>query len=148
MADPWFVGDDDALLHRLPDWLQRDALLRWMAEPDAPAHAWVRVAGNTADTHIVRALLAQVEEDAERSGTHVVLKVLVERLTSQAAGRIPVDEDPMLQSRLATAVFDAATLSPTPLRPIARELEKKFSPLGQKPVSRFLERVGRFRPVP
>ena len=144
VADPWFVGDEDALLRRLPDWLQRDALLRWMAEPDAPAHAWIRVAGSTADTHIVRALLAHVEQ----GGSHVILDVLVERLTAQAAGQIPVDEDPMLQSRLATAVFDADTLSPTSLRPIARELEKKFSPLAQKPVTRFLERVGRFRPVP
>ena len=144
VADPWFVGDEDALLRRLPDWLQRDALLRWMAEPDAPAHAWIRVAGSTADTHVVRALLAHVEQ----GGAHVILDVLVERLTAQAAGRIPVDEDPMLQSRLATAVFDAATLSPTPLRPIACELEKKFSPLAQKPVTRFLERVGRFRTAP
>ena len=144
VADPWFVGDEDALLRRLPDWLQRDALLRWMAEPDALARAWIRVAGTTADTHVVRALLAHVEQ----GGAHVVLDVLVERLTAQAAGRIPVDEDPMLQSRLATAVFDAATLSPTPLRPIARELEKKFSPLALKPVTRFLERVGRFRPAP
>ena len=93
---------------------------------------------------MVRALLAHVEQ----GGAHVILDVLVERLTAQAAGRIPVDEDPMLQSRLATAVFDAATLSPTPLRPIARELEKKFAPLAQKPVTRFLERVGRFRTAP
>ena len=144
VADPWFVGDEDALLRRLPDWLQRDALLRWMAEPNAPAHAWIRVAGSTADTHIVRALLAHVEQ----GGSQTILDVLVERLTAQAAGRIPIDDDPMLQSRLATAVFDAATLSPTPLRPIARELEKKFSPLAQKPVTRFLERVGRYRPAP
>ena len=144
VADPWFVGDEDALLRRLPDWLQRDALLRWMAEPNAPAHAWIRVAGRTADTHIVRALLAHVEQ----GDSQTILEVLVERLTAQATGSIPIDEDPMLQSRLATAVFDAATLSPTPLRPIARELEKKFSPLAQKPVSRFLERVGRYRPAP
>jgi hypothetical protein len=144
VADPWLVGDEEALLRRLPDWLQREALLRWMAEPDAPAHAWVRVAGSTKDTGIVRALLANVEH----GGSPVILEVLVERLTAQAAGRIPIDDDPMLQSRLTAAVFDADTLSPTPLRAIARDLEKRLSPLGQKPVTRFLERVGRFRPVP
>ncbi len=144
VADPWFVGDEEGLLRRLPDWLQREALLRWMAEPDAPAHAWVRVAGTTNDMRIVGALLANVEH----GGGQVILEVLVERLTAQAAGRIPVDEDPILQSRLTAAVFDAATLSPTPLRAIARDLEKRLSPLGQKPVTRFIERVGRFRPAP
>ncbi len=144
VADPWLVGDEEALLRRLPDWLQREALLRWMAEPGAPAHAWVRVAGTTKDTGIVRALLANVEH----GGSPVILEVLVERLTAQAAGRIPLDDDPMLQSRLTAAVFDANTLSPTPLRAIARDLEPRLSPLGRKPVTRFLGRVGRFRPVP
>lgn len=141
VADPWFVGDEEILLRRLPDWLRRDALLRWMAEPDALGHAWVRVAGTTEDPLLVRALLANVEH----GGAQILLEVLVERLTAQAAGTIPVDEDPMLQSRLTAAVFDASTLSPTPLRAIARDLEPRLSPLGRQPVTRFLERVGRFR---
>ena len=74
---------------------------------------------------------------------------LVLRRVAQAmlAGTLPVDEDPIIQSRLASAVFDAPTLSPTPLRPIARQLLPRLSPLGAKPVSRFLERVGMYRPA-
>lgn len=143
VADPEFIGDEPALLQRLPVWLRRDALLRWLAVPPSGDHGWIAVAASTDDRALVLALLASVERGAGES----LRDALVQRLAGQAAGRIPIDDDPILQSRMASAVFDAPTLSPTPLRAIARDLEGKLSPLGAAPVKRFLERVGRFRPA-
>ena len=143
VADPWFVGDEPVLLGRLPIWLRREAILRWLAEPDSGASAWTTIAADTEDLLLVRAYLASVEQGS----SPYLLDVLVKRLTSQAAGRIPVDDDPVLQSRLTSAVFDSGLLSPTPLRAIARDLEGKLSTLGRKPIDRFFERFGRFRPA-
>lgn len=143
VADPQFIGDEPALLQRLPVWLRRDALLRWLAVPPAGDQGWITVAAATDDRALVLALLASVERGVGES----FRDALVQRLAGQAAGRIPIDDDPVLQSRMASAVFDAPTLSPTPLRQIARDLEGKLSPLGAAPVKRFLERVGRFRPA-
>ena len=141
VSDPQFIGDEPALLRKMPEWLQREAILRWMAVDDPTATAWIELAARSPDPLILRALLAQ----AEREHVPLILGVLTQRLAAQAAGTLPVDEDPIIQSRLASAVFDAPTLSPTPLRPIARQLLPRLSPLGAKPVARFLERVGLYR---
>lgn len=143
VADPQFIGDEPALLQRMPVWLRRDALLRWLGLPPEGEHGWITVAAATDDRALVLALLASVERGVGES----FRDALVQRLAGQAAGRIPIDDDPLLQSRMASEVFDAPTLSPTPLRQIARDLEGKLSPLGAAPVKRFLDRVGRFRPA-
>ncbi len=154
VADPTFVGDEVTLLQRMPAWLQRDSVLRWLAEPGSSAQGWVQVAGATTDPMVLRALLAVVEgAGAEANGARperaqAILESLVDRLAAQAAGRLAMDEDPLLQSRVTAAVFDAATLSPTPLRVIARELQPRLSPLGAQPVIRFLAREGRVRASP
>ena len=140
-ADPMLLGDEASLLARLPAWLRRDAILRWMAEPADGAHAWVAMAAITDDQSLVLALLTRVE----RSSDPGLLDILMRRLAAQATGSIAIDPDPFLQARLTTAVFDATTLSPTPLRPIARDLLPKLSPLGRAPVERFIARAGRFR---
>ena len=141
VADPQLLGDEASLLARLPAWLRRDAILRWMAEPADGGHAWVAMAAVTDDQSLVLALLTRVE----RSSDPGLLDILMRRLAAQATGSIAIDPDPFLQARLTTAVFDATTLSPTPLRPIARDLLPKLSPLGKAPVERFLARAGRFR---
>ena len=141
VADPMLLGDEASLLARLPAWLRRDAILRWMAEPADGAHAWVTMAAVTDDQSLVLALLTRVE----RSSDPGLLEILMHRLAAQAAGSIAIDPDPFLQARLTTAVFDATTLSPTLLRPIARDLLPKLSPLGRAPVERFIARAGRFR---
>ncbi len=143
VSDPWFVGDEATLLARMPDWLQREAILRWMAASDGETGTWTEPLARSQDDHLLRAWLAQVE----RAPTAALLAPGVRRLELQATGEVPADPDPLFQNRLTAAVFDSPLLSPTPLRPIAAALQDKLAAVGYAPAKRFLERKGRFRPV-
>ncbi len=140
VADVDFIGDEPALLGRLPGWLRRDALLRWAVHP-GEERRWVALAARSRDPMIVRAILSQVE----RSPDSELLAVLVDRLAAQAAKELPLDADPLIQARLTSAVFGSAVLSPTPLRTIARDLRERLEPVARLPVERFLTAKGRFR---
>ena len=126
-----------------PVWAQREVALRLMSDPHEVVATWLGTIATTSDVALVRAALVR----AERSTLPVDLGVLVERLRRQAAGTVAVDADPVLQSRLTALIFDSPWLSPTPLRPIARDLLPRLSDLGAAPVKRFLERVGSERPA-
>jgi hypothetical protein len=123
----------------------RDLLLwRLATVRGAEAASWRSQAAAATDPLLLRALLA----DLARDPAHTVLPVLVERLTLQAAGTLPLDPDPIDQHRLCAAVFDDVRLSPTPLRPLAVKLRDLVTPLARGPIDRFIARHGEMRPVP
>ncbi len=123
----------------------RDLLLwRLATVRGAEAASWRSQAAATTDPLLLRALLA----DLSRDPAHTVLPVLVERLSLQAAGTLPLDPDPIDQHRLCAAVFDDVRLSPTPLRPLAVKLRDMVAPLARGPIDRFIKRHGEMRPVP
>lgn len=127
-----------------PPWLARELALRDLARGQLAAGspaALALVVG--ADDLVVAVALRAVR------GPHRVrlLDLLADRLRAQAAGRLPLAADPLLQHRLIAAVFDAADLGPTPLRPLALALRERLDPLARGPVERFLARHGEVRPV-
>ncbi len=123
----------------------RDLLLwRLATVRGQEAASWRSQAAATTDPLLLRALLADFGRDPART----VLPALVERLTLQAAGTLPLDPDALDQHRLCAAVFDDVRLSPTPLRPLALALRERVDPLARGPIERFLKRHGEMRPVP
>ncbi len=144
VADVEFLGEEWGLLARLPPGLRRDALLRWFAHAGTEELRWRPLAARSQDPMIIRAVLSQVERQPDSP----LLTLLVDRLTAQAANRIPLDEEPMIQARITAAVFGSAILSPTALRGVARDLLTRVAPLARPPIERFLAAHGRFREPP
>ncbi len=131
-------GDADPLV-------ARDHLLWKLATVrGGDAISWRDQAAATTDPVVLRALLADLARDEERT----VLPALVARVALQAAGTLPLDPDPIDEHNLCAAVFDDVHLSPTPLRPWALILRDQVDPLARGPIERFLERHGEMRPVP
>jgi hypothetical protein len=131
-------------LARLPPVIRRDLALRQFASKRrlVEVETWSITVTEGSDVPLLCALLRSCEKD--RNVTH--LKLLMMRLRNQADGRIPLEEDPVLQHRIMCAVFDSELLSPTPLREIALALRPKVDALGKGPIERFLKRVGDKRP--
>lgn len=133
-------------LPQVPPLVIRDLVLRQIARPrlavaEVAACSAPVVSGD--DAALIRAVLAAATD----GGDQVMLGFLVSRLQNQAAGTLPLEADPILQHRILCAVFDADTLSPTPLRAIALALRDKVDALGKGPVERLLKRVGEKRPM-
>jgi len=141
------VGEDPSLAAipgEADPFAARDLLLwRLATVRGREAASWRSQAAATTDQLVLRALLADLGRDPE----HTVLPALVERLTLQADGILPLDPDPLDQHRLCAAVFDDVRLSPTPLRPLALKLREQVAPLARGPIDRFIKRHGEMRPV-
>jgi len=131
--------------HELPPLVARDALLRQF-DLGADRVSQRLIAGvlqAVDDPLLMRAVLTRVEADPEP----VLLDVLVDHWQQIDSGDASLPDDPILQHRLSTAVFDSPYLSPTPLRPLAVELLERVHPGARGPMERFLERHGETRPV-
>jgi hypothetical protein len=128
----------------LPDEIAREILLRRLGGAvDLGDPVLREVLARSTDAIVVGALIAEIEQDPTSS----LLPCLVERSRRIAAGRVPMDRDPIVQHRLVTAIFASPYLSPTPLRPIAVGMRDKLDPRSRGPVTRFLERHGEDRPL-
>lgn len=131
-------------LAQMPPQMLRDLVLRQIARPRLVESAsWSSSVVSGDDATLLRAVLAAATD----GGDPIMLDLLVKRLRNQADGSVPLESDSILQHRILCAVFDADTLSPTPLRAIALDLRNKVDALGKGPVERFLKRVGEKRPV-
>lgn len=93
------------------------------------------------DSIILRAVLFAYERHPDPDLT----RLLIRRISLQAAGSMPFESDVLIEHRLLTAVFDSTTTSPTPLRPLAVALRPRLDPLGRGPVERFIARHGEAR---
>lgn len=87
-------------------------------------------------------------QEAERRQDRRLLGILVQRLTAQAEGTLPLERDETFEHRFLSGVFESPYLSPTPLRPLAQKLKDRVTPLCRGPIERFLTRVGTIRPDP
>jgi hypothetical protein len=130
-------------LEQVPDWARRQVIQRMMSDPHEVVAAWLEPVAGGSDPILVRAAIVR----AERSTAAADYAVLIERLRRQAAGTVAVDEDPLLQAQLVASVFTSPWLSPTPLRPIARDLAPRVGTLAQAELARFVARHGAERPV-
>ena len=130
-------------LAMVPDWARRHVIQRLMSDPHEVVATWLDAVAGGADPVPVRAAILR----AQRSTKPEDYAVLVERLRRQAAGTVAVDLDPVLQSQLIAAVFTSPWLSPTPLRPIARDLAPRVGALAQAELARFTARQGAERPI-
>lgn len=90
------------------------------------------------DPELLR-ILARAAEEARDT---VVQRHLLHRFRAQAEGTLPLDDDPLLQHRLAVAVFGSPYLSPSLLRPVAVSLQERMDPFARAPLERFLKRFG------
>ena len=86
--------------------------------------------------------------EAERRQDRRLLSVIVQRLTAQAEGTLPLERDETIEHRFLSGVFESPFLSPTPLRPLAQKLKDRVTPLCRGPIERFLSRAGTIRPEP
>lgn len=130
-------------LAQAPAIVARDLVLRQLARSrPLDTEVWSGPVVHGGDEALVRAVQA-----AAGAGDRIMLDLLVVRLRNQAAGAVPLESDPILQHRILCTVFDADTLSPTPLRELALALRSRVDALGKGPVERFLARVGEKRPV-
>ncbi len=123
--------------------LVREVVLRALADDDD------QVLRPVADL-IIRShdhdLIRVIERRAAHGRDVDLLRILMWRLQAQAAGDVPLEQDPLLQHRVISTVFGSPYLSPTPLRRIALKLEDQVHPLAAESLQRFFERHGRQRP--
>ncbi len=142
-VDPLVVGIMERQLATLPPLLGRDVLLRQLAhEPLLFDGGWSRFAAASQDPLLVRALLLAYDRHPGQD----LLELLLARVRLQADGTVPLEADALLEHRLLVAVFDATTLSPTSLRPLAVALRAKVDGLARGPIERFIARHGAVRP--
>jgi hypothetical protein len=142
-VDPVVIGTMQRQLEALPPALGRDVVLRQLARTRLlDDSAWTRFVASSRDPLVVRAVLLAYD----RRPSDDLLQLLLERVRLQAQGEVPLDQDPLLEHRLLVAVFDATTISPTTLRPLAVALRGKVDRLGRGPLERFIARHGEARP--
>jgi hypothetical protein len=123
----------------LPVPVLAELLLRQIARGNGvDPRPWRRFVATAPDDRVVSALLRAHQDGVDPA----MLDLLVERVRAQAAGTTAIAADGLLQHRLMTAVFDATSLSPTVVRPLALALKPRLSPFTVRPVERFLERHG------
>lgn len=129
-------------LHEVPVAWQRAAVLAFL-EADLPLDDddFAAVVAALRDPASLR-LLANRSHQAEEWRLAAMLR---DRLRAQLAGELPWDEDPLLQHRLMSAIFASVYLSPTPLRPVARQARDRLAPLARQVVERFFQRHGEQR---
>jgi len=156
------AGEDDLLLRRLLA-VNLPVGVHWVAGQAKPPTVAVREvmlryleAGHPVSTRDVAAILtttrepvavwAAVDRSEGRDGI-AVLRLLQDRIEAQVAGRLPLEDDALLQHRVLAAVFGSPYLSPTPLRPLAQALEPRLEGPSAEVLARFFTRHGRHRPV-
>jgi hypothetical protein len=127
-----------------PPWLARDIALRDLGRGHLAAGSAAALALVAGEDDWIVAVAIRSAQGPHRAR---LLDLLAERLRAQAAGRLPFATDPLLQHRLVAAVFDAADLGPTPLRPLAVALRQRLDGFARGPVERFLARHGEVRPA-
>lgn len=118
---PWLAEQDaaDPLAQRagLAGWLERG-----FGDDDLRLST---VVSNLRDPISLRLIASLAITDSRRWQLAAHLRQRWER---QAAGQLPLDEDPLLQLRLAAAVFASPYLRPDPLRELARSLQDQVHP--------------------
>lgn len=144
MADRQLLAAWVGRVAALPEWMQYEVVLRELADPRSLVDRWGPVVVRSRDARLVRAVIGAVE----RGGRRDLQEVLLDRLRLQGEGSLPFDQDPILQSRLSSLIFDSGELSPTRLRPVALTLKERLHPVARRPVLEFLRRHGEERPVP
>jgi hypothetical protein len=130
----------------LPAWLRRDLAFRQIGRRlfQSDGYLW-DVLANDADQDIVRAVLRAQSTDPRGEAVNL----LVARLRRQSEGVLALEDDPILQHQVLSAVFDSPYLSPTLIRPLAVALKKRDPPINaasRGPVDRFLDKYGEIRP--
>lgn len=140
--DPVVLRAAELHLDTQPPTIIRDAALRHLTGiRPIDDDAWIAFVSRTQDTAVLRAVLHahDVSDDQD------LLRVILARIRLQAAGTVPVESDPMLEHHLLSAAFDATSISPTTLRPLALALRSRLDPLARGPVERFIARHGEVR---
>ena len=129
--------------------VRRDALLRNIADVQhLENHDFQDLIINNNDHHILRSILASLKE-AKKEQRLELIDLLVKRIERQEAGQLGLDDDPMLQHQLMTAVFESPYHSPTPLRPLAKYMRAHGHPFAvgkSSPIQRFFDRHGEEEP--
>jgi hypothetical protein len=130
-------------LGELPVPVARDLFLRRLEHPAGldPAR-WSTFIARSADPAVLRAVMRLYQD----GGDPLFLDLLIARVRAQAEGTTPLEDDVLLQHRLMTMVFDATSVSPTLLRPLAVALRPKLDGITAGPVVRFIARHAEIRP--
>jgi len=135
------LGSLQSRADSLPPLLLRDLVLRRLGlEQDVDTELRPAAAASS-DANLLRALLRAYE----RSPSQDLSRLLMRRVALQASGALPLEQDAYTEHRLLCALFDSTTISPTPLRPLAKALRPRLDPLGRGPVERFIARHGEER---